>query len=139
MARQSLDSGSHGPSNSFDLKCPKDGGMMDKIDAHGIKLDRCVTCGAVWFDAKELEQLQRDKQAAESVDIGARTRSTAPIKTRNLRCPRDNEPMLDIEHPKQSHIMIMECGTCGGHLLDAGEFKDMAKFTLGEKIKNFFS
>lgn len=113
--------------------------MMDKIDAHGIKLDRCVTCGAVWFDAKELEHLQRDKRTAEAVDIGARTRSAAAIKTRNLRCPRDNEPMIEVEHPKQSHIMIMECGTCGGHLLDAGEFKDMAKFTLGEKIKNFFS
>jgi uncharacterized protein len=139
MARHSLDPGSHGPSSSFDLKCPKDGTVMEKINASGISLDRCPACGALWFDAKELEQLQRNQKAADAVDIGASVRSDAPIKRRNLRCPRDNEAMHEVEAPKQSHIMVMECNTCGGHLLDAGEFKDMAKFTLGEKIKNFFS
>jgi len=112
---------------------------MDKVDANGIVLDRCVTCGAVWFDAKELEQLQKNKAAAIDIDIGPITRSSVPIRTKNLRCPRDNEALSENEYPTQSHIHIMECKVCGGHLLDAGEFKDMTSFTLGEKLKNFFS
>lgn len=123
----------------FALKCPKDGETMAKVFTHGITLDRCTGCGAMWFDAKELTALQRNDKAADNVDIGATKRTDARIKSKNLRCPRDNELMVEIEFPTQSHIHIMECKTCGGHLLDSGEFKDVASFTLGEKLKNFFS
>lgn len=112
---------------------------MTKVVTAGITLDRCTGCGAMWFDAKELAALQRDGKSARGVDIGPTQRTDARIRTKDLRCPRDNELMIEIEFPTQSHIHIMECKTCGGHLLDAGEFHDVTNFTLGEKIRNFFS
>lgn len=112
---------------------------MTKVATAGITLDRCTGCGAIWFDAKELAALQKNRKAATGVDIGPTKRTDAAIRTKNLHCPRDSELMIEIEFPTQSHIHIMECKTCGGHLLDAGEFQDVTSFTLGEKIKNFFS
>jgi hypothetical protein len=37
------------------------------------------------------------KVKSKEVDIGARTRTDAKIKTKNLDCPRDGERMKEIE------------------------------------------
>jgi hypothetical protein len=39
------------------MKCPKDGTDLQTIELHGVKIDQCATCGGIWLDAGELEQL----------------------------------------------------------------------------------
>jgi Zn-finger nucleic acid-binding protein len=132
----------------FELHCPKDGAEMEKVNANGITLDRCVSCGAMWFDANELERLRKDARSADKLDVGrtssgakaapaAGARATRGTKTQC--CPRCEEVMVEHEYPDQSHIMIMTCKRCGGHLLDAGEFVDVTKYSLAERLKSFFS
>jgi Zn-finger nucleic acid-binding protein len=123
----------------FELACPKDGSPMQKVKAGSTTLDRCVGCGAVWFDAKELEALQQDKKTAATIDVGGKIRVEGKIKTKDLDCPRDGTRMKEREYPDQSHILVMECPMCGGRLLDSGEFKDVTDFTLSERLKSFFS
>lgn len=133
----------------FEVRCPKDAAEMEKVDANGITLDRCTACGAMWFDANELERLKRDAAAANKLDVGrAGAMPKEDLATRRARalsapkvqmCPRCNEAMFDHEFPDQSHIHIMTCKRCGGHLLDAGEFVDVTKYSLAERFKAFFS
>jgi heat shock protein HtpX len=43
------------------LKCPKCGGAMkrgDYSDAYPVEVDKCLTCGMIWFDRDELETFQ---------------------------------------------------------------------------------
>jgi Zn-finger nucleic acid-binding protein len=137
------------PTPNFEMRCPKDGGEMTKVDAHGITLDRCTACGAMWFDSNELERLRKDARAAKDLDVGRTGASSKPDpkfarekalrSAKEQRCPRCDEAMIEHEYPDQSHIMIMTCKRCGGHLLDAGEFIDVTKYSLTERFKAFFS
>jgi hypothetical protein len=39
------------------MKCPKCGMDLQEIELQGIKVDQCASCGGVFFDAGEVEQL----------------------------------------------------------------------------------
>ncbi|HSP16438.1 MAG TPA: zf-TFIIB domain-containing protein [Thermoanaerobaculia bacterium] len=39
------------------MKCPKCGMDMSTIELHGVKVDQCASCGGIFFDAGEVEQL----------------------------------------------------------------------------------
>ena len=38
-----------------DLRCPSDNAPLWEFGADGVLLDRCNSCGGLWFDAGELE------------------------------------------------------------------------------------
>ncbi len=50
-ARAVADESAHAP------RCPRDGGILVERELHHVKLDVCETCGGVWLDKGELEQL----------------------------------------------------------------------------------
>ncbi len=37
--------------------CPKCGMELSEIDHKGVKVDKCISCGGIWFDAGEIEVL----------------------------------------------------------------------------------
>lgn len=39
------------------MKCPKCGMDLQEIELHGVKVDQCASCGGVFLDAGELEQI----------------------------------------------------------------------------------
>ena len=39
------------------MRCPRDGGTMAEREYHHVKVDVCDSCGGVWLDKGELEQL----------------------------------------------------------------------------------
>ena len=39
------------------MHCPKCGSGLDEITFRGVKVDKCLTCGGVFLDDGELEQL----------------------------------------------------------------------------------
>lgn len=39
------------------MHCPKCGGELDEITFRGVKVDKCFSCGGVYLDDGELEQL----------------------------------------------------------------------------------
>lgn len=41
------------------MKCPKCGMDLQEIELHGVKVDQCASCGGVFFDAGELEQMEK--------------------------------------------------------------------------------
>lgn len=48
------------------MKCPKCGMDLAEIELHSVKVDECATCGGVFFDAGEIEQML-DNKAAQGV------------------------------------------------------------------------
>jgi|SRR6266545_63360 len=44
------------------MKCPKCGMDLSSIELSGVTVDQCASCGGVFFDAGEVEQLlERDR------------------------------------------------------------------------------
>jgi Zn-finger nucleic acid-binding protein len=124
-------------SGGFTLHCPFDGVSMDKVHAGGVTVDRCVKCKSIWLDMNELPRVLAVKKLAEQLDITAEAKS-AP-KPKIVECPRDHSRLIQMVHPKQGQVKYLSCKTCGGALLHAGDLHDLAKYTLLERVKRFFS
>jgi hypothetical protein len=45
------------------MKCPKCGMDMQEIELHGVKVDQCASCGGVYFDAGEIEQMLKGENS----------------------------------------------------------------------------
>ena len=44
------------------MKCPKCGMDLKEIEIHGVKVDQCASCGGVFLDAGEMEQIESHEQ-----------------------------------------------------------------------------
>ncbi len=45
------------------MKCPKCGMDLEEIEVHGVKVDQCASCGGVFLDAGEMEQIEKHEQS----------------------------------------------------------------------------
>lgn len=48
------------------MKCPKCGMDLQEIALHGVKVDQCASCGGVFLDAGELDQLSKHEEGIAS-------------------------------------------------------------------------
>ncbi|MGD1086083.1 MAG: zf-TFIIB domain-containing protein [Verrucomicrobiota bacterium] len=118
------------------MNCPRCGSSMEKAQTGNEQIDRCTKCGGLWFGELELEDLRAQKES-ERIDTGKPNPALDP--NARLKCPKCETPMtrmVDNEHP---HIWYETCGVCGGSFLDAGEFKEMKRHNLVEKIKDLMA
>jgi hypothetical protein len=44
------------------MKCPKCGMDLNEIELHGVKVDQCASCGGIFLDAGEMEQIEKHDQ-----------------------------------------------------------------------------
>jgi Zn-finger nucleic acid-binding protein len=134
MARHEL---TRAGSRSFTLNCPICDAPMSKLEVPGVTADRCGECGALWLDPADFSAAQKDKSLAEALDRACSGPQRA-ADGRKLNCPRDGEPLTEFAHPEQAHVKLHKCKACFGILLDAGELRDLATFTLGERLRSLF-
>lgn len=123
------------------LRCPKDAALMAKVQVGQVTVDHCARCGGMWFDPYELERVIQNRKAAVDLDAGAARRQYewSVYRASTLICPRDKSELITVPDPRQPHVQIEVCRTCGGVLLDAGELKDLSEFTLSERLKAFLN
>jgi uncharacterized protein len=123
-------------------RCPRDATIMEKMPVGDFSVDHCARCGSIWFDAYELQKtLDAKEQGLKISDVDYGTARTYDAKVHGgeiPHCPRDGSALLQIPDPRQPHVMIDLCRSCGGVLLDAGELTDLSEFTLAERMKSFF-
>jgi len=56
------------------MKCPKCSGEMAIVSYDKIKVDRCISCGGLWFQPDELRALRDDIWMADYIlDSGDKT------------------------------------------------------------------
>lgn len=116
---------------------------MERLNAGGVRVDRCHQCGAIWLDNGEVQQLLKHplggKELAAHLDAGAAPGERAKHAIAGLACPRDGGKLFTTTDAKQKHIELDVCVSCGGMLLDAGELIDLSEFTLAERLRAVFS
>jgi Zn-finger nucleic acid-binding protein len=122
------------------IRCPHDAAYMEKLRAGRVTLDHCARCGRVWCDPYELAVASADRKTADAVDYGTAGHDydNTMHNPGQLLCPRDGAPLIKVPDPRQPHVIIDICRTCGGVLLDAGELKDLSELTLAERLRGFF-
>ncbi len=120
------------------MHCPKCGNFMRAVAYQGITVDRCSKCNGLWFDKNELEQLEELK-GSEVIDLGPSELAAELDKKLMVKCPRCDAPMERKHVPKQQHIVYDECIKGHGVYFDAGEFRDLKQFTVGEFFKSLFT
>lgn len=131
------------PPTTDPLPCPKCHIRMDRVDAKGVDVDRCVKCGGIWLDQGELDSILKTKDAVKNVvaglDTGPATQAAKRHMISGCKCPRDTSTLITMVDLKQTHINYEACTVCGGVFMDCGELKDLSQFTLRERLGGLLS
>ncbi len=108
---------------------PELGGRPEK---EGLEVDRCFSCGGIWFDHGELERYLKARLAIlDSPVVGGQL--DQHLDEKEAHCPRCNRPMHKAPAPRSQDVGMDVCGGCGGVWLDSTEIDrlERAKTTLG--------
>jgi Zn-finger nucleic acid-binding protein len=115
------------------MQCPKCSGTFGTVNVGDIEVDRCGGCHGLWFDMLEHEDLAHTR-GGSAVDTGDAATGRAHDGQRDIRCPRCHVAMLSMVASGQYHIHYESCPSCHGTFFDAGEFRDLSRQTLGERL-----
>jgi Zn-finger nucleic acid-binding protein len=97
---------------------------MGLVNFKTFTIDRCVNCKGLWFDRREMEQLQGIR-GSEVID-SSRTKTGKSFDTlKDISCPRCIIPMDKIQDTGKAQFTYENCSQCHGVFLDAGEFKEL--------------
>jgi Zn-finger nucleic acid-binding protein len=111
---------------------------MEPVTFNDIEVDRCTSCGGLWFDILEAERL-RDVRGSGAIDTGDAEAAKGRNEMGRFKCPRDSGTMIRMVVPDQPHIWYESCATCHGTYFDAGEFKDFRAETFVDTVRALFS
>lgn len=118
------------------MKCPKCSATMEALEFDEIDVDRCTSCGGLWFDMLERETL-KERAGSEAIDTGDPAKGQANNAMGNITCPSCHARMVRMVDHDQPHIWYEQCSTCGGVYFDAGEFKDYKQHTPADLIRRW--
>lgn len=127
------------PIDEFDLRepgplhCPKCRSRMAPVTVAGIEVDRCTSCGGLWFDMLEHEDL-KDAPGAESLDTGNASAGDRYDHVGLVRCPVDGQTMVRMVDKAQPTLWLESCPVCYGTFFDAGEFREFAEETFRDMV-----
>jgi membrane associated rhomboid family serine protease/Zn-finger nucleic acid-binding protein len=105
---------------------------MGSVASGEVEVDRCRTCGALWFDPGEIRELTQGRLPAEAEaepepepaadpsppakeEKGAALR-LAWSEARGLSCPRCGGPLRPVDF-QLTGVPVFRCGGCGGMLV----------------------
>ena len=95
-------------------------------------VDHCESCGGVWFDKGELEQVD---EILEVSVVEIRKIPHSQMQQEPLTCPACQTSTMDkIRNERDQHVVMDVCPNCKGIWLDAGELEAIQKENL---IKSF--
>ena len=120
------------------MNCPKCTSEMRTTSYKDVEYDQCKSCGGLWFDALEAEDLVEMKDAA-AIDTGDIKQGEENNRTRRIECPRCNVRMSKVRDRQQPHIQLETCFACNGTYFDAGEFKDFCEETFMDRVHDWLA
>ena len=113
------------PRENGPLRCPGDGGRLEKVEREGVTLDRCGSCGGIWFDARELARVTRE------ATVERLARRVGPYAAESaFPCPRCGGKCY------KSFVVEVEadtCSACRGVWLDAFELEEAKRQVRTER------
>ena len=118
------------------MDCPKCSGEMELVSYDQIEVDRCTSCGGLWFQPEELRALRDDIWMADYIiDSGDKAVGKKANALKDYHCPECNASMLEEADEEQPHITYESCPNGHGTYLDSGEFTDLVRKTFWDKFK----
>ncbi|MBI3892309.1 MAG: zf-TFIIB domain-containing protein [Candidatus Wallbacteria bacterium] len=107
--------------------CPRCFAPMVEVAVSWVYIDRCEKCRGQYFDAGELEDLQRmDERARQWVADQEAPRPCDSANGHSLDCPGCGAPMQTF-FLAAAKLLVDNCGRCKGTWLDAGEIDRLAR------------
>lgn len=106
------------------MQCPKcKSETLARFNVEEVAVDRCASCGGIWFDANELVQLL----AEDAEQVAALRHSGAPEERDGKKglCPRDRTQLMRVYSAVDRTVIIDACPDCHGIWLDGGEFEKL--------------
>lgn len=102
------------------MKCPKCRTVeLETTQVRGIEVDRCLECGGIWFDDRELETLlEVSRRELRRLQSGSLDEGW---NRKRGKCPRDHSDLLRVCSPRDASLIIDVCVECNGVWLDGGE------------------
>lgn len=117
------------------LNCPRDGAALVAAKYEGdVTVDRCPTCGGIWLDQGELEQIQTLTERVHPEAVSALQTMNASINLArqkqlpSVKCPSCAVEMFRKEYAHCSLILIDVCPGGHGLWLDKGELQALEQF-----------
>ena len=107
------------------MTCPRCSGVMETVSVGLVAVDRCTSCGGLWFDMNEDEWLKRSGAAAV-VDTRATEQGSHRDDRTPIQCPRCHTRMMRMVDPGHPDVTYESCAICYGSFFDAGEFREVA-------------
>jgi membrane associated rhomboid family serine protease/Zn-finger nucleic acid-binding protein len=111
---------------------------MAGVKSGEVEVDRCRTCGAVWFDPGEIRELTQGRLPVEE-DAGPAADPAPPAKegkgadlrrawgeARGLPCPRCGGSLRPVDF-QMTGVPVFRCVGCGGMLVPRRGAKDLAE------------
>jgi Zn-finger nucleic acid-binding protein len=114
------------------MTCPKCAGTLARLEIDGVEVDRCASCGGIWFDKGELGPLLDGDTGKIRALLGGE--DPDHLDARRGRCPRHEKPLLRVTSARNPDVRIETCGVCQGVWLDGGEFERIKRARPGVKL-----
>lgn len=101
---------------SAGMRCPECAGNLVEFKTRGINLDRCDSCGALWFDRAELQAFLTKHPGWKSDRALSDRDLQHAVRGSERKCPRCQQFALTLGDYRGTGFR--KCAACGGVLLD---------------------
>tara|TARA_B100000965_G_scaffold28388_1_gene21019 strand:+ start:704 stop:1060 length:357 start_codon:yes stop_codon:yes gene_type:complete len=105
------------------VKCPKcdPPAELESVVVHEVEVDRCSSCGGIWFDRSELGRLiELEEQDLAPLLAG---KPNEGANQRHGACPREGQELIRVGAARSRDVIVDFCWKCQGVWLDAGELE----------------
>jgi len=110
--------------------CPSCGQSLEEQTYEGIQIDACATCGGVWLDDGELEEIVQRRDATfsqEQIDAVPGAHKPVTVKKEEMgdgyKCPKCGVACHRSNYAYTSGIIIDKCPNRHGIWLDESELE----------------
>jgi Zn-finger nucleic acid-binding protein len=118
--------------------CPKCRNVMKPITFEDITVDRCVSCGGLWFDLMEQRHL-KDRPGSEAIDTAPdRPKGATPAPAAKMKCPDCDAPLTRLKDVDRRDIEYEYCVVCNGAFFDGGEFRHYKDHSFLGSLRHLF-
>ena len=100
--------------------CPVCGTETAVLELHGTEIDYCFSCGGIWLDSGELEELIGDERKSDEI-VKLFKDVTSTSKEKKRPCPVCGKAMKKVEVQLENPVIIDKCPKEHGIWFDKDE------------------
>ena len=100
--------------------CPVCDTEMAVLELHGVEIDYCFSCGGIWLDSGELEELIGDEKKSDEI-LQLFKDVTSTNKEKKRPCPVCGKAMKKVEVQLENPVIIDKCPKEHGIWFDKDE------------------